>query len=223
MKLIMSRLYPVIIIGCVLAIVVAQRAHAGHIRQLELGPDRPGVVNLAFGRTTAISFSVRPEKVVPGSPQSIEVNFLGKDITIRPLTAKPGNLLVYTKSSRYVILLQLGSESQYDDVVKVASSFSNTPLRLLDDSFRIVNFSLTLKSKTKEIKPTLVPVMLISSEKSIEGIELKNALEIYKPLACKSCVVRYDSGSSKIVCNTPIQEIHCRTSQGDLILKKEAP
>jgi hypothetical protein len=160
MKYFLSQLYPVLIVLCILAILATHKAHAGHVRQLELGPDKPGVVNLAFGRTTAISFSVRPEKVVPGSPQAIEVTFLGKDITIRPLTSKPGNILVYTKSSRYVILLQLGSESKYDDVVKVAPSFSKVPLKLLEDSYRIVNFDLILKSKAGTSKPEQIPVKI---------------------------------------------------------------
>jgi hypothetical protein len=220
MRNILSQLYPAIVVLSVLAILAAHKAHAGHVRQLELGPDRPGVVNLAFGRTTAISFSVRPEKVVPGSPQAIEVNFLGKDITIRPLTSKPGNLLVYTKSSRYVILLQLGNDSQYDDVVKVAPSFSKTPLRLLEDTYRIVNFDIISGSKLGTGKPQQIPVMLSSSEKSIEGTDLKEALDPYKPLTCSSCVVHRETDAIKISCVKSIQEIHCHCPKGELLLKK---
>jgi hypothetical protein len=221
MKYFLSQVYPLMIVLCVLVILAAHGAHAGHIRQLELGPDKPGVVNLAFGRTTAISFSVRPEKVVPGSPQAIEVNFLGKDITIRPLTSKPGNILVYTKSSRYVILLQLGNESQYDDVVKVAPLFSKLPLRLLDDSYRIVNFELVLKSKVGTSKPEQIPVMLSSNEKSIEGTELEEALEQYTPITCRNCVIHREKDSLKMSCAKLMQETHCHTPKGELLLRRD--
>jgi hypothetical protein len=221
MKYFLSQLYPVLIVLCILAILATHKAHAGHVRQLELGPDKPGVVNLAFGRTTAISFSVRPEKVVPGSPQAIEVTFLGKDITIRPLTSKPGNILVYTKSSRYVILLQLGSESKYDDVVKVAPSFSKVPLKLLEDSYRIVNFDLILKSKAGTSKPEQIPVMFSANEKSIEGTELEEALEQYAPITCRNCVIHRETDSLKMSCAKPMQETHCHTPKGELLLRRD--
>ena len=94
---------------------------AGQVRRLELTEDHPATVVLALGRSTAISFLSRPEKVVPGSPQAIQINFLGSDLTITPVSRKPGNLLVYTKSGRYVILFVIGTESHYDDVVKVGA------------------------------------------------------------------------------------------------------
>lgn len=120
---------------------------AGQIRRLELSEDHPGTVVLALGRTTAISFASRPEKVVPGSPQALQINFLGSDLTVTPVSRKPGNLLVYTKSGRYVILFRIGSDSDYDDVVKIGALGRGRPVHLLTDSFRPVAFHVEAKAK----------------------------------------------------------------------------
>ena len=113
-------------------------ALAGTIRRAQISQNKPLIVRLAAGRSTAISFAARPEKVVPGNPQALEINFLGKDLTLRPLGPRPGNLIIYTKSSRYVILLQMGSESAYDDVVSVSTvAGHDRPFHLGTDTFII--------------------------------------------------------------------------------------
>lgn len=210
-----STAYPVLIVVGVVVLMMRE-VHAGHVRQLEISPDQPGVVHLAFGRTTAISFSVRPEKVVPGSPQAIEVNFLGKDITVRPLNSKAGNLLVYTKNSRFVILFQVGSEAQYDDVVKVAPSFSKAPLRLLEDSFRIMSIQMVIGDS----KPVEVPVSIRSDERTIEGSELKDALQPYPHLVCTGCLLKRDADSMRLICQKAIHGIHCHSGGVKITLER---
>ncbi len=135
MKKFLHILYPVLIFSIIPILYFLKESHAGSIRKIEVSQVRSGVVRLAVGRTTVISFLSRPEKVVPGSPQALEVNFLGKDITVRPLSTRPGNLIVYTKSGRFVVLLQMGSDSNYDDVVEVVPVMSKHGVNLLKDTY----------------------------------------------------------------------------------------
>jgi hypothetical protein len=208
--------YPVFIVAGIVFLMMRE-TRAGHVRQLEISPDQPGIVHLAFGRTTAISFSARPEKVVPGSPQAIEVNFLGKDITVRPLNAKAGNLLVYTRTSRFVILFEVGSEAQYDDVVKVAPSFSKAPLRLLVDSFRISSVQISIENGHKSLE---IPIALSFDERSIESAEFKEALQPYPHLVCTDCLLKHEADSLRLSCQMPIHDVHCRSGQTKLAFRR---
>lgn len=129
-------LYPALILSAMLILSVTKPSHAGVIRKIEVTPEKSGVARLALKRATILSFTSRPEKVVPGSPESLEINFLGKDLTIRPLSTRPGNLVVYTKSGRYVILLQMTGEQSYDDVVEVNSVSSKRRVNLQHDTYK---------------------------------------------------------------------------------------
>lgn len=214
--------YP-LLVAIVLIALGLREARAGHVRQLQIGPDQPAVVHLAFGRTTAISFSVRPEKVVPGSPQAIEVNFLGKDVTVRPLSSKAGNLLVYTKNYRFVILFQVGSEAQYDDVVKVAPFVSKRPLRLSEDSYVIKSFQISKKTDGNQSPPEEIPVLMRADGRSIEGEELRNVLGTHPSLICPHCIIKRGDGSIRIKCADQIAEIQCHEHGTSFLLRRSSP
>jgi hypothetical protein len=111
-------------------------AEAGCIRKIQVSEKKSGVVRLASGRNTTISFLSRPEKVVPGSPDAVIVNFIGKDLNIRPVGSHPGNLTVYTKSERIVLLLQMGNESNYDDVVEIVPFNQRRGMNLVKDTYK---------------------------------------------------------------------------------------
>lgn len=112
-------------------------AEAGVIRKISVSEEKPGIIRLAFKRNTTISFSSRPEKVVPGAPDAVVLNFIGKDLNIRPLQSNLGNLTVYTKSQRLVLLLQMGNDSNYDDVVTIIpTSYSSRGYRLEKDTYK---------------------------------------------------------------------------------------
>lgn len=117
-------------------LLFVKHVEAGSIRKIQVSKVKSGIVRLASGRNTTISFLSRPEKVVPGSPQSLEVNFIGKDLNIRPLGSRPGNLTVYTKSERIVLLLQMGNESNYDDVVEILPVISKRGMNLTKDTYK---------------------------------------------------------------------------------------
>jgi len=199
-------IYP-LFIAIILAILFALvsrtdlPAEAGSIRIVAISPEHPLTVRLAQGHTTAISFAVRPEKVVPGNPQAIEINFLTRDLTIRPLAPHPGNLIVYTKSSRYVILLQIGTEANYDDVVSVRAYSGRTrTIQLNEDSFHVDGFVLTTGKSKKDITAEIL-------ESGYRG----SFQDLPPGLRCKGCVVKDAGGLTDIACKQVIAKLDCRS------------
>ncbi len=189
-------------------------AKAGIIRHAELSSERPLKVNLAIGRTTVISFATHPEKVVPGNPQAIEINFLNHDLTIRPLASRPGNLIVYTKNNRYVILLQVVSETSYDDAVSVNTfSSNNRSLRLTHDTFVIEQVKLhNLVRKTK----TSITAMISHQERYLQSDSLPPDLK------CKGCFLRKHPIGSELVCSNPISILECQMNGSQYTLKRNS-
>ena len=228
----LERLYFAIVVVTLL-VLIPRHLNAGQIRRLELTQDHPGIVHLAFGRSTAISFNVRPEKVVPGSPASLQINFLARDLTVTPVARNVGNLLVYTKNGRYVILFQLGSESQYDDVVQVSQGSGKSPLRVLEDSFKPISIELKfdpdpsskkLRSPALQKSSQILTVGLSSNERKISGDELVQPLMSFRPLHCDHCMVRReDNEFADITCSIPISEIHCLVTGGQLTIRRRDP
>lgn len=209
-------LYPVLIWMTIPILFIltsnTQKTHAGVIRRAELSIEHPLTIRLAIGRTTAVTFPVRPEKVVAGSPQAVEINFLNRDLTIRPLDTKPGNLIVYTKSSRYVILFLLASESSYDDAVVVNSFTSGShPLRLNADSFVVED----IRVREAGSKSTSTISALISNEdRVLESESFPDALK------CRSCIMRRDSSRSRLVCLKAVSTLECQTHGKRITLER---
>jgi len=211
-------IYP-ILIALILAflLVLASRkdlpANAGSIRIAILSPDRPLTVRLAQGHTTAISFAVRPEKVVPGNPQALEINFLSRDLTIRPLAPHPGNLIVYTKSNRYVILLQIGTDANYDDVVSVrASGVHSRIIRLGYDSFRVDDFLLKIGKQESHISGEIQ-----------ESEKYGSFQDLPKGLHCPGCVVKDGDTITDIACRSEISKLECKIGKQAITLLRTAP
>jgi hypothetical protein len=205
-KKIAYRLYP-LLVGILLPLILfltIYKVQAGTIRKIELSQDKSATVRLAPGRTTAVSFAIKPEKVVPGNPQSLEINFLGRDLTLRPIGPHPGNLIIYTKSGRYVILLHLVSQNEYDDVVTVnTSSPYKRPIRLLEDSFSIQNFKAIFVGEKREH---------LFSASVKHGGHILETQELPAKLRCRGCIVRKKEDVVAISCATEVRELDCRYS-----------
>lgn len=204
-------IYPAVILS-VLIFFGTRPAHAGRVRKMILTEERPGIVHLALGRTTAISFLSKPEKLVLGSPEKVHVDFLNRDITVSPLAKNPGNLLVYTKSARYVILFDLGSSSNYDDVVEIRpGGRPRFTIQLLDDTVREETLQITLipSSKRSSTRQLNVPVLVTMSELRIGSTELYDALESINGLHCVGCSSRRSDNNLQLYCGKPIQEVQC--------------
>ena len=214
------RLYPVLVTLLLLMLLLVglkldQRAVAGVIRKADLSFDKPLVVRLAQGRTTVVSFFERPEKVVPGNPQALEINFIGRDLTVRPLNASPGNLIVYTKNTRYVILLQIATEYSYDDAVSITGiSGRSIPLRLATDSFRMETFELTNRYSNERVQ-------VVGQLRQLDHI--LQVQDVPNPLRCKKCIVKRKEDFTEIACTNKILSLKCESSGSVIELKRLSP
>ena len=186
-------------------------AMAGNIRNISITETSPAKIYLSLGHTTAISFPSKPERMVLGAPNHVAVDFLGNDITVTPLAKNPGNLIVYTKSGRYVLLFVEGSASQYDDVVNVHLGRSGPALRLAKDSSRPVALNVDMMPKGKAAIPIHLEITALtdSSGKSLEGTDLENTLKEVKRIQCAGCTISNHSGDFKIMCIKSIAELTC--------------
>lgn len=206
---------------------------AGHIRHMPISEERPGQVTLAFGQTTALSFFSKPEKVVPGSPQKLQIDFLGKDLTISPLARDPGNLLVYTKSGRYVILLKMGTAANYDDVVEIEplaqtrrQRVSGAILRLAQDSMEVQSIKVEFTPKPGQGAGAFrrgIAASVSADGRRFESEDLLDLLQEPKTLRCESCRVFPESRLVRIVCTRPLERLACHVPRGHLVLKREKP
>lgn len=210
----------------VVGLLALGAAEAGQVRKLELSEDRPATVVLARGRTTAISFLSRPEKVVPGAPHAVQINFLGSDLTVTPVGSSPGNLLVYTRSGRYVILFRIGGDSLYDDVVKVSVGSSGKPIRLRTDAYSVVTYSASAQAYVEgRILGSNREIAVRESDagREIAGPELEDLLIGGGPFRCKGCIVQTRMGGLRVSCARAIQEVRCTSKKGRLTLRRESP
>lgn len=200
-------LYPTIVLLTV-SILFPRFASAGEIRKLALSQDRPGVVNLAFGNATAISFQFKPEKLVPGSPHKVEINFLGKDITVSPLATNPGNLLVFTDRGLYVLLFRIVPESRYDDRVEVVApgARQTRAIQVTNDSYHVerVSVSATPANKKERVKEFAFDALVYSDR--LTGDEFMEFLSFQKRLVCDGCFLNRGTPGRALVCRKPLPE-----------------
>jgi hypothetical protein len=199
-------LYPFAVF-CVLLYFFTLNSQAGTIRRADITEDRPTIVRLAKGRRTAIQFWDKPERVIPGSPGKVQIDFLGNDITVSPLANDPGNLLVYARGSRFVILFQMTSESTYDDVVKLAPGRSTSvqAIRLDQDTYHIAPFDITSKQQGKKTVST-AQALVKDGGKTAVFDDLGVSLPA-QALKCGQCV--YSRKDSTLVCQKPIEKVDC--------------
>jgi hypothetical protein len=97
--------------------ILAQRKE---IREVDTNDRLMKVVNLTMGRSTVISFQDKPVKVVSGNSNYFNVEFVGNDLTLQPLSPVETNLFVYTeKGMKFGFLLKVGPSSIYDDILYI--------------------------------------------------------------------------------------------------------
>ena len=206
-------LYPSVMVFGLAVFYPVVKAHAGRIRTMQLTRTTPGKVYLALDHSTAISFPSKPERLVPGSPSRINVDFLGNDITVTPVARNPGNLIVYTKSGRYVILFEPGTASNYDDAVNIRFGGAGQPLRLSNDTYHATEFQVDFKSATKKQSgsSTQITALMSSSDRKIEGDELADLLKPLKHLQCQGCSI-LNRDSFQIFCAKAISDLKCSST-----------
>lgn len=199
-------LYPLAIF-LVLFYYFTLNANAGVIRQAVATEDKPTVIKLAKGRRTAIHFWEKPERVIPGSPGKIQIDFLGNDVTVAPIANDPGNLLVYAKGARFVVLFQMASKLNYDDVVKLVpgKSKATEAIRLDQDIYQLANFKVFLeKSGTKNESESQA---LLKNGGKFAIISDLGDLNLDKRMKCEKCV--YSRSDTALICKNPITKVEC--------------
>jgi hypothetical protein len=209
--MIVMPLYPVAVF-LILIYFLTSPAQSGAIRRAQATEDQPTIVRLAKGRRTAIHFWEKPERVIAGSPGKVQIDFLGNDIAVSPLGTDPGNLLVYARGLRFVILFQMASEGSYDDVVLLTPGRSKATqaIHLDEDTYHIGSFKLT-RRKLGEKTETITQVLLKNHGKSAVVEEL-GSLDGIKNLKCGNCL--YSRADRTLVCPTPIEKVDCHSSDG---------
>lgn len=206
---IVAPLYPVAIF-LVLLYCLTSPSQGGAIRKAEATQDHPTIVRLAKGRRTAIHFWEKPEKVIAGSPGKVQIDFLGNDVTISPLANDPGNLLVYARGTRFVILFQMTSEAAYDDVVQLVPGRSKEirAIRLDQDTYHLATFKLVRQQSGTKTEAQIQ--VLLKDAGKVAVIEDLGDLSNVRGIKCGRCV--YSREDTTLVCSTPIEKVECHGS-----------
>lgn len=113
----MNRTFPWLVAAA--TCLLASLAHAGRVRTLYTNDRVMQPIFLAMGRSTILRFDEKPKTSVIGNQNYFNVEYLGNDLTIQPQGVTTTNLFVYTESQTYGLILKVGSEAQYDDLVYV--------------------------------------------------------------------------------------------------------
>jgi hypothetical protein len=124
-------------------------AKKNEVREIHTNDREMKVIRLAMGRSTVLSFTERPIKVVAGNSNYFNVEFVGNDVTLQPLANVESNMFIYTQSkSKFGFHLKVGSVSRYDDLVYVRFK-GDTP---------ISNHGAPLMSNRKKLEPFFLAI-----------------------------------------------------------------
>jgi hypothetical protein len=210
---ILMPIYPVAVF-CALLYFCTSTGHAGVIRRISVSRDRPTVVRVARGRTTAIQFWIKPEKLVLGSPNRVQVDFLGKDVTVTPLAPDPGNLLIYTRDSRFVVLFQMVQGGLYDDVVELVPAHSETgrAIRLAEDTYHVVGIHTVLEMNKKKQEADF-PAILKDEGRRLETDQWPEFVPSHR-LKCARCIVQEKNGNVMVICSQSLLKVECTAPKG---------
>lgn len=105
------------VLGLVLGQI--QIAYAGRVRTVYTNDKVMAPVSLALGRSTVLRLDDKPKTAVIGNQNYFSIEYLGNDITIQPQGRASTNLFVYTEYQTYGLILSVGNETGYDDLVYV--------------------------------------------------------------------------------------------------------
>ena len=153
------------------------------VRTLHTNNQRMELVKLKIGKSTLLSFSSKPTKIVVGNPDFLEVEFVNTELTIRPKGIAKTNMFVYTKRRIYGLLIQVVSGEEYDDLIHIKWSPYYESLeknrkgkkKIISISNKQVNslrFNFTKVEFVKEKKILLIDFFIENISK--EKLDLKN-------------------------------------------------
>jgi hypothetical protein len=146
---------------------------AKNIRNLEVGPDGIVVIHTAVGYSTILDFSSKPLSAVLGDQDSFKLEYLGKALTIKPLTAHgKSNLFIFTEFDRFTCTLVSGSPIDVDYIVHINEKSQAPPTdpksriktARINRQIKFNGFSLKVKSVSDvESRAVIVDFLLSSS------------------------------------------------------------
>lgn len=122
-----------------------------------------------------------------------------------------------------MILFRIGSDADYDDVVRIGAQGAGRPVRLLTDSFRAVTFRVEAKTKgagKKSAIPESITLLMASNDQEATGSDLMDVFTEGSSYHCQSCVLRLTQDPPKLSCVKPISEIRCESKSIVLTLKR---
>jgi hypothetical protein len=129
MKLVRS-----MVVSVFFAFTTSVAAKKSDVREIFTNDREMKTIHLAMGRSTVLSFTEKPVKVVAGNSNYFNVEFVGNDLTLQPLANVETNLFVYLQSkSKFGFHLKVGSVSKCDDMVYVRFK-SDSPALISGDS-----------------------------------------------------------------------------------------
>ena len=95
-------------------IVTAQAARTVTLTEKDMAK-----IHLRVGRTTVLSFPMRPEKVILGNPGAFAIEYVENDLAIVPLQPRGRtNLFVYLEGRRFSFDLE-ASDGKADEIVLI--------------------------------------------------------------------------------------------------------
>lgn len=99
-------------------ITISSKSNAVEFKTLKLNESTVGKVYLSVGKTTVLSFPMRPSKVIVGSQGSFSVQYVENDVAISPTRAgAKSNLFVYLASRRFAF--DLITTANGDSIISV--------------------------------------------------------------------------------------------------------
>ena len=91
----------------------------GSIKEARIDDNEMQPVVLKMGKSTILRFEEKPQKIVVGNQNYLNIEYIANDVTIQPLGPVTTNLFVYTKKRVFGFILTVSVRGDYDDLVKV--------------------------------------------------------------------------------------------------------
>ncbi len=173
----MNKTKLVILLFVLVSSVVAV-AQKNDVREIYTNDRMMKTVNLTLGRSTILSFTDKPVKVVTGNSNYFNVEYIGNDLTIQPLANVDTNLFVYTQNKmKYGFHLKVGSSAAYDDMVYVRwkSAFQMDQGKPISDGEKPQRPFKVLTIKLGQIEVVISKLIRLKGTKTyLVDFEIKN-------------------------------------------------
>ena len=106
----------ILLLLCSIAIFAAL---SGSIKEARINDNEMQPVTLRMGKSTVLRFEDKPERIVVGNQNYLNIEYVANDVTIQPLAPMTTNLFVYTKKKTYGFIVTVSKKGDYDDLIKV--------------------------------------------------------------------------------------------------------